>query len=579
MVLPSDIRPNHFLLGTEFSFTVIAVALAFVWPQLGKDSFNRWERSFSRIASKKSWTVAGAGLSAIILRLVMLPFFPIPLPFVPDDFSFLLAAETFLHCKLTNPTPAMWVHFESIHIDMQPTYQSMYFPGQGMLLAAGQVLFGHPWFALLVMDGMMCAALTWMLQAWLPPRWALLGGALAVLRLGLFSFWINTYHGAGLLSGFAGALVLGSLPRLMKTGRFRYGLLMGIGIAILILTRPYEGFLLSLPLAVILGRWLAKGNHRPPIRILARRAIVPMLVIFSTLSWLGYYDYRAFGNPLTLPYTINRQTYAVAPYYIWQQPHPEPHYRHPSIRTFYVLGEFPMYRLVHSVTGFLPWTVVKASFNVFFFTGVLFILPLFMIVQVFRDKRIRFLVVCFLVLIAGVVIEIYLIPYYLAPFTAVFYAIGLQMMRHLRVWKMGRSPVGQGLVRYTVAAFLLMVGVRIAAQPLNLEPPEWDPGNWNLVWYGPQHFGVERAQMEAWLERQPGEQLVIVRYFGNHYPVDEWVYNRANIDGSKVVWAREMDAADNQELIHYYRNRRVWLVEPDAIPARITPYPMQEPRP
>jgi hypothetical protein len=58
--------------------------------------------------------------------------------------------------------------------------------------------------------------------------------------------------------------------------------------------------------------------------------------------------------------------------------------------------------------------------------------------------------------------------------------------------------------------------------------------------------------------------------------MDEWVYNRADIDGSKVVWAREMDAADNLELTQYYRGRRVWLVEPDAIPARISPYPAVE---
>ena len=58
--------------------------------------------------------------------------------------------------------------------------------------------------------------------------------------------------------------------------------------------------------------------------------------------------------------------------------------------------------------------------------------------------------------------------------------------------------------------------------------------------------------MEAELDQQPGKQLVIVRYWGNHYPFDEWVYNQADIDGSKVIWAREMGSAGNSELIRYY---------------------------
>jgi hypothetical protein len=576
MVLPSDVRPNHFLLGAEFVLTTIAVTLSFVWPRIGSGFFAVVERCFAQVADRKGWAVAGTGLGVIVLRAALLPLFPVPLPFVPDDFSFLLASDTFVHGRLTNPTPAMWTHFESIHISMQPTYQSMYFPGQGLLFAAGQVLFHQPWLAALAMDGLMCAGLVWMLQGWLPPRWALLGGVIAVLRLGLFSFWINTYHGAALLSGFGGALVLGSLPRLMKTGRFRYGLSMSAGIAILILTRPYEGLLMCLPVGAALGYWAIKGKTRPPLGVLVRRAVVPMLVICAALSWLGFYDYRAFGNALTLPYTINRQTYAIAPYYIWQQPRPEPAYRHAAMRDFYKITEFPMYPRVHSVTGYLPWTIVKAAFNVLFFAGLSLLPPLFMAKRVFLDRRIRFLVVCLLVMAGGMAIEIYLIPYYLAPFTAAFYAVGLQTMRHLRVWKMGRSAVGLAMVRLTIAACVVMAGVRVLAEPLHLEPPEWDPGNWNLVWYGPQHFGTERAQIKAQLEQLPGGQLAIVRYGPDHNPLNEWVYNGADIDDSKVVWAREMDAADNLELMHYYGDRKAWLVEPDAIPARISPYPAPE---
>ena len=167
-------------------------------------------------------------------------------------------------------------------------------------------------------------------------------------------------------------------------------------------------------------------------------------------------------------------------------------------------------------------------------------------------------------------------PYYVAPFTAVFYAIGLQAMRHLRVWKPESRPVGLAMVRFIVFVCVALAGVRVFAKPLNLAPKEWPPSNWNLAWYGPEHFGTARAQAEAQLGQLAGKQLAIVRYSPAHETLNEWVYNQADIDGSKVVWARDMDAADNLELIHYYRDRSAWLVEPDAIPARITPYGMPE---
>jgi len=570
--LPADVKPSQFLWETEFGLTALAVLAALIRPQLGAIFFARVERGLTWLSRCRGISVF-VGLSVIVLRLALLPLFPIPLPFVPDDFSFLLASDTFAHGRLTNPVPAMWTHFESIHITMQPTYQSMYFPGQGLLLAAGQSFFGQPWLALLAMDGLMCAALTWALQGWLPRRWALLGGMIAVLRLGLFSIWINTYHGAALLSAFGGALVLGSLPRFMKTGRFRYGLSMGVGIAILVFTRPYEGVLLCLPVAIALGRWVTKGKNRPPLKILAPYAVLPLIVILGAVAWLGYYDYKAFGNPLTLPYTINRQTYAMAPYYIWQHKRPLT-YRHAAMHSYYE-NDLAFYDQIHSLKGLLPWTAAKVAFIVPFYTGACLLLPLFMIRRVLLDRRIRFLIICVVVLACGMAVEVYLVPYYLAPFTVALYGAGLQMMRHLRVWKLGRSPVGLALVRFIAALCLVMGGVRVIAAPLHLCPSEFPSGNWNLVWYGPQHFGTERAAIESQLNQLPGGQLAIVRYWGNHDIFDEWVYNGADIDNAKVVWARDMGSLNNQELIRYYGNRKVWLVEPDAMPARIWAYPAQ----
>jgi hypothetical protein len=560
MLLPTAHQTNPALLILECGMAAMAVALSFAFPRLGGRGFARMERLFARLAQRQGLVVAGVGLSVIVLRLAILPLFPVPLPFVPDDFSFLLACDTFAHGRLANPTPAMWTHFESIHITMQPTYQSMYFPGQGLLLAAGQVILGNPWIGLLIVSALMCAALCWMLQAWLPPTWALLGGAIAVLRLGTFSYWTNTYHAGGSLGALGGALILGALPRLMRTARMRYAILIGI--------------LMCLPVGFVLVRWMMKGKNRPRPAAMARLAAVPLLFGMAAVAWMGYYDYRAFGNPLTPPYTVDRNTYAIAPYYVWQQARPEPHYRYKEMQVFYHKGEADFYEGYHSFAGFLKQTLIKIGFMFLFFSGFALLPPLLMVRHIFLDRRIRFLLICVLVLAAGMAIEIYLLPHYVAPFTGAFYVIGLQMMRHLRQWKPEKKPVGLTLARLTVTICVVMAGLRIFAGPLHIAQSEWPPSNWNFNWFGPEHFGTERAQMETWLDHQPGQQLVIVRYWGNHDPFDEWVYNAADIDRSQVIWARDGDPAGNPELIRYYKDRNVWLVEPDATPARIQLYPM-----
>jgi MFS family permease len=505
------------------------------------------------------------------------PLCPIPHPFSTGDFSFLLAADTFAHGRLANPTPAMWTHFESIHIAMQPTYSSMYFPGPGLAMAAGKVLFGNPWYAILIAGALMCAAICWMLQAWLPPSWALLGGVLAVLRLALFSYWTNTYTGGSWLSALGGALVLGALPRLMKTARFRYAMLMAAGIVLLGLTRPYEGLLLSLPVAVVLGRWLLFGKNRPSAAVLLRGAAAPLALIAAAVLWLGYYDYRAFGSPFTLPYTVARNTYAIAPYYIWQPEHPIPNYRHEEMRRFYIDNELVGVAELRSWSGFIPETLKKFTWGmVMFFAGTALLPPLVLGWRVLFDRRLRFLVLCFFFWMAGMMIGIFLIPHYLAPFTAAFYALGLQAMRHLRAWKPEGKPGGLALVRLLVTICVAMAGLRAFAEPLHLIPPEWPGGIWINSWVGPGRFGGERARVEARLEQLPGSQLAIVRYSPVHEPMDEWVYNAANIDSSKVIWAREMDAANNLDLIRYYKDRQVWLVQPDAQPAKVSPYAMPE---
>ena len=563
----------------EILGTCLIIGLAFLMPHLGGSWFRSIERLFKQLAIRRGLSVAAVGAAALLLRIAILPFCPVPLPFVPDDFSFLLAADTFEHGRLANPMPAMWMHFESIHLTTSPTYMSMYFPGQGLVLAAGHVLFGHPWYGLLIVSALMCAAICWMLQAWLPPTWALLGGLMAVLHLGLFSYWVNSYHAAGGIAALGGALVLGAFPRLIKTSSMRYGLLLAIGISLLILTRPYEGLLLCLPVAVVLGRWALFGKNRPSALVLVRRAAFPLALVIATGSWLAYYDYRAFGSPTTLPYTVDRAEYAIAPYYVWQSQRPEPAYRHASMRAFYRDGELRFFVKIHSMSGFIPQTLLKAGCGIEFFAGFALLPPLFMLHRAVRDRRVRLLVIGLSVMAAGMVIQIFCLPHYLAPFTAAFYAIGLQAARHLRFWQPDGKPVGMALSRFCVTLCIVMAGLRLGADSLHIPLYEWPPGHWNFVWYGPGHFGEERAQIQANLEQQPGKQLVLVRYRPDHEVLEEWVYNLADIDGSKVIWAREMDEAHNRELLAHYPDRHVWLVQPDATTSKLSNYVLPDAKP
>ena len=571
MVLPSPPDNAPSLILIEGSLTAIAIAISFCFPKLGSAWFSRIERAFRQLARRKSLSVAAVGLTAFFLRLALLPMCPIPLPFVPDDFSFLLAADTFASGRLTNPTPTMWPNLESIHVTMQPTYMSMYFPAQGLVLAAGKVLTGHPWFGNLVVTALMCASICWMLQAWLPPAWALLGGMLAILRLGLFSYWINTYFGAGSIVALGGALLLGGLPRFIKNARFRDAFWMAIGVVLLMISRPYDGMLLCIPVACYVVWWMFFGKNRPAPAVLFRRTAAPLALIIAGAAWMAYYDYRLYGDPLTPSYSVNRAQYAMAPYFVWQSKRPEPAYKHKVIRDFYYLDELDSFNKIHSLSGFIPQTFLKAVRGILFYSGVVLLVPLIMVRRVFLDRRLRFLILCVFVVVAGQLVEIFLIPHYLAPLTAGFYAIGLQAMRHLRFWAPGGEPVGITLQRLLVTLCVFLAVLRAAAEPLHLAIPIW-PSAGAAEWYGPGISGTERAKIESDLEHLTGKQLAIVRYAPGHNPLDEWVYNAADIDNSKVVWAWDMDDTNNQKLIRYYKDRTVWLIEPDTMPASVSRY-------
>ena len=544
------------------TFALVALILVLAWkaPLLGDRWLGAIERFGARLAARKRLAVVIVGLLVIGVRVALLWTLPAPVPAVHDEFSYLLAADTFVHGRLTNPPHPMWIYLDTFHVLQHPTYASMYPPAQGAVLAIGQLL-GNPWFGVLLSMGLLFATLLWMLQGWLPPQWALLGAALAFFQFGVFSYWMNSYWG-GAVAAIGGALVTGALPRILRRQGLGDALLLGLGAAILANARPFEGALVCLPVGIVLISWLC-GRRSPSWRATFPRIVIPIGgILIATAAFALYYNWRVTGNPFLFPHVLDDRLHAVVPNFVGGRIRPMRYLNH-QFEVFY--NHWSVNKSLYKWADFKAFSLKKlATFQEFFLQWPLPI-SLAALPWVLLDRRTRFLVAQFALYSVGALMVAWFQPHYAAPAMATFVALVIQMLHHLRQWKFRGRPVGVGLTR---ALFLLTALSFPVCMMHVMKNPYTDTclgagptGNWS------------RAAITARLGALPGKYLVIVRYSQQqHNANEEWVYNGANVDESKIVWARYIPEISMQPLLDYFHDRSVWVVDADDSPPRLTPY-------
>jgi hypothetical protein len=426
---------------------------------------------------------------------------------------------------------------------------SKYPPGQGLFLAMGQVLTGEPIVGVWLSMGLACAAIAWMLQGWVPPRWALLGAFAATLQLVFgdmsifWCYWARSFWGGG-VAALGGALVLGAFRRLLDASTLspQHSFLLGLGLTILAVSRPFEGLVFSLPLGLVLLRIYL-------VRPRAAFFLTIFLTVGSALAGLGWYNHQITGRWWYMPFFAHDDRYAVVPFLFFMQPRPIPEYSHPKLAELHVDWHMHWYQAHHdSVESFAKMQWGKLLEITEFFVNPALLLTMVSLPWALRGRWASLHLSLLTALLALIFFETAWMAHYGAPFAGWYWLLLISIWRRLATWwKLAILRIGRALVLFLVLFHFGCLGLDLVTSEKK----------WPVRLAGVPSWPENRQEFERGLLADGTWHLVLVHYSDKHSPHREWVANRADLDHSRIVWARSLSPAEDAELIHYFADRRV----------------------
>lgn len=499
----------------------------------------------SKVFSPRPWLFyIGVGSAVLLTRLALLPFNDIPRPVIHDEFAYILQADTFAHGRLTNPAPKHPEFFEAEQILVRPTYNGKYFPAQPLFMALGQVLFGHPWYGVWLSCGLMAVALLWAVGGWLPFRWVVLSAAV-VYPLATFSYWMDSYWG-GSVTALGGGLVLGAYPR-------RNGWMLGLGAAILVLSRPYDAMAVLIPVGISL-LW-----KKVDWKILSPATVV----VGVALGWFAYNNAAVTGNPARPAYAEWTSQYAVVPALTILPPLPPKNFAHEILKMNYRGWEIDRFERAKTLPFFWkyrPQEWFEAGSKLLVDPVLLFV-TLLSLLWAWKIKSARLPLLTVMLWLASSLVVYACFAHYASPVTASLLILSVTSFRLLCLIRWPQRVTGRFLA-YVLPLVILING---AGKPVLLALRTKSP-------YDMKPAIVQKDRVtNSLLDSDPGPHIVFVHYSGFLIPHAEWVYNTANIAAQEVIWAQDMGPDKNRTLMRDYPGRKYWLFDPDQSLDTFTP--------
>lgn len=350
------------------------------------------------------------------------------------------------------------------------------------------------------------------------------------------------------ISGIAGCLVFGAIPRLQHAPRTRDAALLGAGLSLQILTRPFEAALLAACIA-------------PTLFPALRRCWRPLaLAVLPALLLTLLHNHAVTGRWLTLPYMESRTQYGVPAAFTFQ-PMPKP--QRPLVQEQQM--DYQAQLDTHAEAGtFLDRLAGRVKFLRFFAYAPLYVALLWFL-PALRQRRYAWVAGCIALFALGTNFYPYFYPHYVAAIACLALLIAMAGLA-----RMNRSAA-LVVVLLCFTRFTLWYGIHLFGDDsLFIATSEWQ--SWDYINFGDAEG---RAAINRRLAEAPGQQLVFVRYSQSH-TLREWVHNEANIDAARVVWALDLGEEQNAGLLRYFPKRTAWVVEPDSFPPALHPLPRTE---